>query len=272
MRGRLRGCDPRAISLRWFLMYASPPARWLPAPDLVTAEVKGFLGTRTKGHQMKLLLTSAGITNTSIRDTLVEFLGKPIAEADALCIPTATYGHPRCDPASAWQIITGHARTPLCEVGWKSLGLLELTALPSIDRDRWLPWVQQTDALLVAGGDALYLSHWMRQSGLADLLPLLRAVYVGVSGGSMVMAPEVGNDFIGWKPPTGGDEALGVVGFAMFPHLDHVDLPENTMADAEKWAAGLSVPGYAIDDQTAIKVTDGAVEVISEGHWRLFTH
>ena len=64
--------------------------------------------------------------------------------------------------------------------------------------------------------------------------------------------------------------ALGVVDFSIFPHLDHPDLPENTMADAEKWAAGMSVPCYAIDDETAIKVVDGTAEVVSEGHWKLF--
>jgi dipeptidase E len=125
----------------------------------------------------------------------------------------------------------------------------------------------------VNGGDPLYLNWWMRQSGLAELLPSLRSetVYVGLSAGSMVMAPNIGEDFVRWRPPTGGDETLGLVDFAMFPHLDHEDLPENTMADAEKWAAGMSVPAYAIDDQTAIKVVDGAVDVISEGHWKLFT-
>jgi dipeptidase E len=156
-------------------------------------------------------------------------------------------------------------------IGLKSLGVLELTALPSIDKERWVPLVQETDALLVAGGDALYLCHWMRQSGLADLLPSLRAIWVGVSGGSMVMAPNVGEDFVDWKPPTGGDEALGLVDFSIFPHLDHERLPDNSMANAAKWAASLPVPAYAIDDQTAIKVTDGTVEVISEGHWKLFT-
>jgi len=128
------------------------------------------------------------------------------------------------------------------------------------------------DALLVGGGDPLCLCYWMRQSGLADLLPSLReAVYVGLSAGSIVMAPNIGEDFVGWKPPTGGDSTLGLVEFAMFPHLDHEDLPENTMADAETGATKMPVPGYAIDDQTAIKVTDGAVEVVSEGHWKLFT-
>jgi dipeptidase E len=160
----------------------------------------------------------------------------------------------------------------MCELGWKSLGVLELTALPSIEEERWVSWVREADVLLVNGGDALYLCHWMRQSGLADLLPSLReTVWAGLSGGSMVMTPRIGEDFVGWKPPDGGDSALGIVDFSIFPHVDHEDLPDNSMAAAEKWAAGIPNPAYAIDDQTAIKVTDGAVEVISEGHWRLFT-
>ena len=223
---------------------------------------------------MKLLLTSAGIKNPSIDSALVGLLGKPISEASALCIPTAMYGHPNVGPGTGpWRFISGREdRTPMCELGWKSLGVLELTALPSIDEERWVPWVRETDVLLVNGGDALYLCHWMRQSGLADLLPSLReTVWVGLSAGSMVMTPRIGEDFVQWKPPTGDDSTLGIVDFSIFPHLDHEDLPENTMADAERWAAGMPVPCYAIDDQTAIKVTDGTVEVVSEGHWKLFT-
>ena len=221
---------------------------------------------------MRFLLTSAGIKNTSINDALVELLGKPFAESSALCIPTAAYGHP-LKPGVGWKFISGReGRTPMCELGWKTLGVLELTALPSIGEDQWVPLVQQTDVLLVGGGDALYLSHWMRQSGLADLLPSLpETVYVGLSAGSMVMTPRIGEDFVFWRPPAGGDEALGIVDFSIFPHVDHVDLPDNSMANAEKWAAGISGPAYAIDDETAIKVTDDGVEVVSEGHWRLFT-
>jgi dipeptidase E len=221
---------------------------------------------------MKFLLTSAGIRNASIRDALVGLLGKPIAEAGALCIPTAAYGHPMAGPGAAWRFISGREpRTPMCELGWKSLGVLELSALPSIDEELWVPRVQETDVLLVNGGDPLYLCYWMRQSGLADLLPSLReTVYVGLSAGSLVMTPNIGEDFVGWTPPTGGDETLGMVGFSIFPHLDHPELPENTMAEAERWAAGMTVPAYAIDDETAIRVTDGAVDVISEGNWKLW--
>ena len=222
---------------------------------------------------MKLLLTSAGIKNPSISDALVDLLGKPIAQCDALCIPTAGYGHPRVSPERAWRFISGREpRCPMTELGWKSVGVLELTALPSIDEERWVTWVRETDVLLVNGGDALYLSHWMRQSGLADLLPSLpETVWVGLSGGSMVMTPRVGEDFVGWQPPTGGDSALGVVDFSIFPHVDNEDLPDNTMANAEKWAAGIAGPAYAIDDETAIKVVDGEISVVSEGHWKLFT-
>jgi dipeptidase E len=217
---------------------------------------------------MRLLLTSAGIKNASIRNALVDLLGKPIDESSALCIPTAIYA--MSGPDTAWRFITGQATTPMCELGWKSLGVLELTALPSIDEERWLPMVRETDALLAAGGDATYLCYWMRQSGLADLLPSLHAVWVGLSGGSMVMTPSVGADFVSWSRAD-SDKALGVVDFAIFPHLDHERFPENSMAAAEKWAASMPVPSYAIDDQTAIKVTDGSVEVISEGHWKLLT-
>ncbi len=226
---------------------------------------------------MRLLLTSAGIKNTSIHNALVELLGKPIAECDALCIPTAMYGHPWVGPGvGAWQFISGREpENPMCELGWKSVGVLELTALPSIDKEKWVPLVQATDVLLVSGGDALYLCHWMRQSGLADMLPSLSdTVWVGLSAGSMVMTPRIGEDFVGWKPPTGGDSTLGVVDFSIFPHVDNLDLPSNTMAAAQKWAAGIGGPAYAIDDETAISVVDGvvdgAVDVISEGRWKLF--
>ena len=221
---------------------------------------------------MRLLLTSAGIKNTTIQDALIDLLGQPIADSNALCIPTAGYGHPQGSPGGAWRFITGQASTPMCELGWKSLGVLELTALPSVGEERWVPWVQEADVLLVNGGDALYLCHWMRQSGLADLLPSLRdTVWVGLSAGSMVMTPRIGEDFVGWTPSTVGDSTLGIVDFSIFPHLDHELLPENTMAKAERWAADIQGPAYAIDDETAIRVTDGAVDVVSEGHWKLFT-
>ena len=221
---------------------------------------------------MKLLLTSAGIRNQSIRAALVELLGKPIEESSALCIPTASYGHPNVGPGpKPWNFITGNEpRTPMVELGWRSVGILELTALPSLDEERWVPLVRSTDALLVNGGDVLYLCYWMRQSGLAELLPSLEdTVWVGLSAGSMVMTPRVGDDFIQWRPPDGDDTTLGLVDFAICPHLAPDGMPGNTMAEAEAWAATISGPAYAVDDETAFKVVDGTMEIVSEGTWKL---
>jgi dipeptidase E len=164
----------------------------------------------------------------------------------------------------------------MVDLGWKSMGVLELTALPSIDDERWQPLVLETDVLLVAGGDALYLAHWMRESGLIDMLPsLTNTVWLGMSAGSMVMTPRVGQEFVGWRSPaddhtgddTADDTALGLVDFSICPHLAADGEPGNSRAAAEKWASELDNPAYAIDDQTAISVHDGVVQVVSEGEW-----
>jgi dipeptidase E len=222
---------------------------------------------------MRLLLTSAGIRNPSIHTALVDLLGKPIAESSALCMTTASYGHSWVTPVGAWRFITGNQpETPMVELGWKSVGVLELTALPSIPRERWVAWVEETDVFLVNGGDPRYLHYWVQQSGLAELLPSLDAVWVGLSAGSLVMTPSVGDWDIEWLSPNGRDDTmLGLVDFSIFPHLGHPMLPRNTLTTAERWVKDLAHPAYAIDDETAIKVVDSNVEVVSEGEWTLLT-
>jgi dipeptidase E len=217
---------------------------------------------------LKLLLTSGGVTNTSIHRALIDVLGRPTADATALCIPTAQWGHPMCGPVSARGFVSGVPPWGgLTALEWKSLGLLELSALPTIGAKRWVPWVEEADVLLVDGGDATYLCHWLRESGLARLVPTMTdSVWVGVSAGSMVMTPRIGADFVQW-PSAPDDRTLGIVDFSIFPHLDV--FPENTLAEAERWASEIGGPAYVIDDQTAIKVADGTVEVVSEGTWKL---
>lgn len=220
---------------------------------------------------MKFLLTSAGISNTSIRNALVDLLNKPITEANALFIPTAIHAIAGGTDI-ARKVICGTLGDPFCELGWKSLGVLELTALPSIKKELWIPTLRKTDALLVGGGDCQYLCYWMQQSGLAELLPslLLNTVYVGLSAGSMIMT-RFGTTYGNHTLPGESDKSLGIVDFALHPHLDHEWFPENSLANLEKLATTIPVPSYAIDDNTAIKVTDGNIEVISEGQWKLFT-
>lgn len=218
---------------------------------------------------MKLLLTSGGVTNPSIHAALVGLLGKPVSECHALCVPTALWGHSLHAPSAARGLATGEGRwRQFTGLGWASLGILELTALPSIGAQRWVPWVREADVLLVDGGDATYVAHWMRESGLAGLLPSLPGkVWVGVSAGSMVMTPRIGSYFVEW-PAAPDDRTLGVVDFSIFPHLDA--FPTNTPAHAEKWAADIGGPAYAIDEQTALQVVGGSVEVVSEGRWTRF--
>ena len=218
---------------------------------------------------MKLLLTSGGVTNASIRSALVDLLGKPIEESDALLIPTAQWGHPMCSPQTIWMSTSGRRpeQEGLTELGWKSVGVLELSALPTVGRERWVSWVTAADTLLVDGGEAIYLHHWIRESGLADLLPSLAdMVWVGVSAGSMVMTPRIGRQFVEWDVD-GSDEALGMVDFSIFPHLDYPGWASNSSESARRWAEEIEGPSFAIDDQTAIAVRDDTVEVISEGKW-----
>ena len=218
---------------------------------------------------MKLLLTSGGITNPSIHAALEDLLGKPVSQSRALVVPTAQWGHPMCGPASVRRLVAaGPDSGDFTGLGWASLGVLELTALPSIGAERWVPWVQEADVLLVDGGDATYLAHWVRESGLLDVLPSLPdLVWVGVSAGSMVMTPRIGPMFVEWSSAP-DDRTLGVVDFSIFPHLDA--FPSNTLAAAEQWAGQIAGPAYAIDEQTAIRVDGGSVEVISEGTWTAF--
>ena len=211
---------------------------------------------------MKLLLTSSGISNTSIHDTLVDLLGKPIAESSALCIPTGVQPFPG-GPSHVYRFISGSTGGPMCGLGWKSLGVLELTALPSIKESIGCPRSRRLTLCWFGAASPLYLCYWMRQSGLADLLPSLRreTVYVGTSGGAMVATPDFGGEtYDDSDPLTGSDRALGLVDFSLYPHLEHEDMPDTSLANIEKWAARIPVPAYAIDDQTAIKVVDGTVE------------
>ena len=205
---------------------------------------------------MRFLLTSAGIRNTSIHDALVDLLGKPIAESSALCIPTGVQPFPG-GPSQVYRFISGTTPSPMCELGWKSLGVLELTALPSIKQENWVPAVQETDALLVWGGSPLYLCYWMRQSGLADLLPSLRprrsmSARAAEHGGDSRLRRRTYDDS---EPLTGSDKALGLVDFSVFPHLDREDIPDTPLAKIERM--GRRATGAGVRDRRSDRHQSG---------------
>jgi dipeptidase E len=78
--------------------------------------------------------------------------------------------------------------------------------------------------------------------------------------------PQIGEDLVPWCPPNGDVSTRGLVDFSMCPHVNGDGMPGNTMAEA--WAASIDGPAYAVDDHTAIKLTDGRLEVVSEGRWK----
>ena len=242
---------------------------------------------------MKLLLTSSGIANRAIEEALVELMGKPIAEASALLVPTGVYPF-RGGPVYAWYPIGGQAAPRMCQLGWKSMGILEPSVLPSIDKANWLPTLEETDALLVWGGDPLFIAYWMRQSGLTDILPGLldKMVYVGVSAGSIATASNFAESYGGpracageplkseeivYSSPQGEFRAnlitakgMGLVEFAIIPHFENANHRDACSPNAELWASKMSSPVYAIDDDSAVKVNGQVVEVVSAGRWKLF--
>lgn len=241
---------------------------------------------------MKLLLTSSGISNDSIKQALLELLDKPIEEAKALFIPTAIYPFPQ-GAFYAGNAIWGTAGSKLVQLSWESVGLLELSVLPSIDQEVWASAVSTADVLLAWGGDPLFLAYWLRRSGLIDLLNSMEKppVYVGVSAGSMATAaifaetyskPPGSNissehsEAIQFKTPEGTVQRIlitgqgaGWVDFAIIPHFENTSHPDACGANAAIWAGKIAAPVYAIDDKTALKVADGRIEVISEGSWKL---
>jgi dipeptidase E len=230
----------------------------------------------------KLLLTSSGITNEDIQKALGDLLGKPISESSALFVPTAIYAYPQ-GIKNGWQVI----KTP-GELGWKTFGVLELTALPSLPKEVWLPQVEEADAILVGGGNKFYLSYWMGKSGLFGILPQLieqGKVYVGASAGSMMLTPALNFNQDHFQKTgiyhddefneemtsnAGSSKTLGLVDFVIRPHLGADYFPQATLENVEKWAAKTNYPLYALDDQSALQVIDGKIEAVSRGQWKLF--
>lgn len=215
---------------------------------------------------MRHLLTSSGVTNPTIRAALDGLVPRPVAECSALVIPTA--GH-WFDASIVANLLADPPRS-LTALGWASLGVLELAALPTIPEEAWLPRLRDVDVLLVGGGDPTYLAGWMRRSGFVDALPSLRddVVYVGLSAGSQAVGASLGRSYNDRDlDPHGPEAPLGLVDLAIYPHLEDPEMDDTRIDAIRSWARDVPCDAYAIDDATAVVVVDGVVEVVSEGRW-----
>lgn len=217
---------------------------------------------------VKLLLTSAGNTNKKIEKTLLELLGKPFSAAKITFIPTAA------------NVETGNKSwlvddlNNFKKLGFKSFDIVDIAA---VSKKIWLPSLKRADILVFGGGNVKYLLDWIRKSGLSKILPdfLKTKVYVGISAGSMVTAKQVSLTSSGilYYEKTGNFEnmeGLGYVDFEIRPHLNSKSFPLVRISYLEKLAAKTGNTFYAIDDNSAVKVVDEKVTVVSEGKWKRF--
>lgn len=218
---------------------------------------------------MKLLLTSSGLTNTSISDALLDLVGKQAKETTLVFIPTAM-NVTRGD--KSWFI------TDLYNIqkqGFKFIDIVDISALP---KEVWLPRIEAADILFFSGGNTSHLMKSLIDSGLKELLPdlLKNKVYVGVSAGSIVTNPNLATssqdkkiyyeEVFNYK----SEDALNFVDFYIRPHFNSNDFPHANKENIEQIAKETGKTVYAIDDQTALKVIDGTVEVVSEGEYLKF--
>jgi dipeptidase E len=232
---------------------------------------------------MKLLLTSSGLYNESLRKALAGMLDKPVSECNFLFIPTSYHG---AVSDMTWLVENFYDAH---HMGWKQFLVLDVAVKTSWDKDLWWPMIEQADVIQVGGGNAGYLSYWMQKSGLADALPelLKTKVYVGISAGSMFLTAGTTSANIGQsdepadyqldlndpKLPKGqiSDKTMNYTDFLFRPHW-HKPQPKYDALTEESVRRAYKVlkkPIYLVDDETGIKIEDGKLEVISEGKWVL---
>ncbi|MDO8461142.1 MAG: Type 1 glutamine amidotransferase-like domain-containing protein [bacterium] len=208
---------------------------------------------------MKLLLTSSGITNKFIIKTLLELLGKPLKESHLTFIPTAANVEAGKKTWLAEDISNFKNLQPA------SFNVVDIAVSP---KDIWYPSFKKADVLIFGGGNVKYLLRWIKKSRLEKYLPefLKNKVYVGISAGSRVLTRSLVLSSSGTKKDVG----LGIVNLSIVPHINSKHFPERTFKRVFKESRKIPYPVYAIDDNTALKIIDGKVEVVSEGDWKKF--
>jgi dipeptidase E len=211
---------------------------------------------------MKLLLTSAGITNKSITDALSELLAKPFSESNLVFIPTAANVE---EGDKDWLIDNLYQ----CKsFGFKSIDIVDI-ALP---KEVWQGRLEPADILLFGGGNTFYLAEQLEKAGLkSSILELLKTkVYVGISAGAQVASDKIlvsSTQLFQDEDKRQAVEALGLVNFQFRPHLNSPYFPNVNKDVLTRVASEIKVPMYVLDDQSALKVVNGQVEVVSEGEY-----
>ena len=217
---------------------------------------------------MNLLLTSGGLSNDSIIDSLKDLTKSSFDKLKLAFVPTAS----NMESGDKWWLLDD--LETIRKLKFKSIDLVDISALP---RKIWKKRLEEADVLLFEGGNTFHLNYWVHHSGLSKLLPelLKTRVYVGISAGTIIMTPslilsssekeplrEIGEEVI--------EKGLAFVDFLVEPHMNNSHFPENTFVQLEKRSRDIPHTIYALDDNSAVKVNNEKVEVISEGEWKKF--
>jgi dipeptidase E len=212
---------------------------------------------------MRLLLTSAGITNASISKALFDLVGKKPSDTTLVFVPTAS------------NVETGDKDWligDLIDLKKQEFNAIHIADISAVDKSIWLPQFQAADVLFFEGGNTYHLMRWIKRSGLADILPdlLKTKVYVGVSAGSMVTAKDLALKLsqVVYEEDLNETEnlkALNLVDFYVLPHLNSKWFKKVRTDIIQKTTEGMTEKIYALDDNSALKVVDNKVEIISEG-------
>lgn len=219
---------------------------------------------------MKLLLTSGGITNDTIKNALADLVGKPFDQTSLTFIPTAADVE---DHDKSWLV---NDLNNCKNLGLKLLDIVDISAL---SKEQWEPRLNSADILFFGGGNTFHLMYWLNKSGLAKKLPdlLKTKVYVGLSAGSMVAGKTISlsqseklyyEDIKGYQD----EKALGFTNFLFRPHLNSPHFPDVQEKTLRKLAKDVKGKVYALDDNMALKVVDGKVEVVGEGKYLILNH
>jgi dipeptidase E len=217
---------------------------------------------------MKLLLTSAGLTNQTIVKALDDLVGKPLDQLNVAFIPTAS----NLEPGHKDWLIDDLRR--LSFLKFKQIDIVDISALP---KEIWQERLETADVLFVEGGNTYHLMYWFNKSGLSKILPKLleTRIYLGVSAGTIITTPSLVNADFEAEPLKDIDEeifndGLNLVNFMIEPHLNSTYFPESNLDNLEKRSNEYPYSIYAIDDDTAIKIDGDNVEVVSQGVWKKF--
>lgn len=214
---------------------------------------------------MKLLLTSGGLTNKTIEDALFDLIGKKPEDTTLCFIPTAAtieVGD------KDWLI---NDLKSIDKQGFKSVSIVDISAVPE---KVWKPQMDEADILFFSGGNTYHLMKWINKSGLVKLLPeyMKTKVWVGISAGSMVTNPDLtakisqaiyDEDFDKSYEVSG----LNYVNFYFLPHLNSPFFPNLVEEKIKKLAETTTRKMYVLDDQGALKIVDGKVEIVTNGKY-----